>query len=77
MDVPNLKHCALLLTLATSLLLTACSDNDKDDNNDSQEKIAVQVGPRPLFLVRQIQDGELIPSEYANAANDAGLKIIT
>lgn len=59
MNKNHLKPCALLLTLATSLLLTACSDNDKDNNNDSQEKVAAQVGPRPLFLVRQMQDGEL------------------
>ncbi|AQS39272.1 Glycerophosphoryl diester phosphodiesterase family [Shewanella psychrophila] len=48
---------ALLLTLATSLLLTACN-NDKD-NDDPQAKVAAQVGPRPLFLVRQMQDSEL------------------
>lgn len=52
------------LAMAASLTLSACN-SDNEDNQDKdpspvvEQKIAAQVGVRPLFLVRQMQDSEL------------------
>ena len=66
MNQKNLTPCALLLTLATSLVLTACNVND---SKDPQAKVAAQVGLRPLFLVRQMQDSQL-KTQLAQCASD-------
>ncbi|NRD72612.1 glycerophosphodiester phosphodiesterase [Shewanella sp. VB17] len=50
------KPYSMIITLAGTLLLAGCggSDNDKTD-----DKVAAQVGPRPLYLITQMQDSEL------------------
>ncbi len=37
----------------------------------------VQIIAPPMWMLLEIEDGEIVPSRYANAAKDAGLDIIT
>lgn len=56
MQPKNIKSYTLLITFASSILLAGCNDSD---NKQSDPKVPAQVGPRPLFLVNQMQDSEL------------------
>ena len=57
MHTKHIKHYVHLTALITGILLTGC--NDSNDNNNNEIKVSAKVGPRPLFLVNQMQDSEL------------------
>ncbi|GGP87918.1 glycerophosphodiester phosphodiesterase family protein [Shewanella ulleungensis] len=50
-----------LAILSSLFCLSACNSNDSDNTSstDVDKSISAQVGPRPLFLVDQMQDSEL------------------
>ncbi|WP_299492456.1 glycerophosphodiester phosphodiesterase family protein [uncultured Shewanella sp.] len=62
------RHYACVIACLT--FITACNDDNSDplptelvenadENTQSTNKISAQLGPRPLFLVRDMQDSEL------------------
>ncbi|MCL1115601.1 glycerophosphodiester phosphodiesterase [Shewanella basaltis] len=52
---------AILAILGSVVCLSACNSNDSDSasTTDMNKSVSAQVGPRPLFLVDQMQENEL------------------
>jgi hypothetical protein len=48
---------ALLLSVATGIPTAGSQDNKDDDRQRSSQ--AVQLGPRPFFLINEMEDGSL------------------
>ena len=50
-----------LIILSSVVCISACNSNSSDNTSttDVDKSVSAQVGPRPLFLVDQMQEGEL------------------
>lgn len=56
----NTSSVTLCMLLASTALLTGCNSDNKDSDTTPPAKLVpAQVGERPLFLVRQMQDSSL------------------
>jgi glycerophosphoryl diester phosphodiesterase len=52
----------VISVLASMLWVSGCNSNDNNDDTNSvgvDKSVSAQVGPRPLFLVDQMQASEL------------------
>ncbi|MBW8183418.1 glycerophosphodiester phosphodiesterase family protein [Shewanella nanhaiensis] len=54
MRTKQISLSAILITFTCSALLIGCHDN-----SENEPKVPAQLGPRPFFLVNQMQDSEL------------------
>ncbi|MCG8610682.1 MAG: glycerophosphodiester phosphodiesterase [Pseudomonadales bacterium] len=50
---------SLFLVILSSLILTACDDDDDNNSAAVNAESGFQVGPRPFFLVEDMDEGEL------------------
>ncbi|HAY95283.1 MAG TPA: glycerophosphodiester phosphodiesterase, partial [Shewanella sp.] len=61
MKLRPISSLSLGLLIATSALLAGCNNDDDNDavTPATSKPVPAQVGERPLFLVRQMQDSTL------------------
>ncbi|MBB1437548.1 glycerophosphodiester phosphodiesterase [Shewanella sp. SG41-4] len=61
----------IISVLTSTLWISGCNSNDNNDTTAEVDKsVSAQVGPRPLFLVGQMQDSEL-KNQLAQCASNS------